>query len=53
LHADLSAAFSRARFDHNVDPDDLGCGDATPSPRKCQGALDVFNVFDRKWNDIE
>jgi outer membrane receptor protein involved in Fe transport len=28
LHADLNAAFSRARFDHNVPPDDLGCGDA-------------------------
>ncbi len=28
LHADLNAAFSRARFDHNVEPDDLGCGDA-------------------------
>ncbi len=31
LHADFNAAFSRARFDHNVDPDDLGCGDAAPS----------------------
>jgi hypothetical protein len=30
LHADLNTAFSRARFDHNVDPDDLGCGDAAP-----------------------
>jgi len=30
LHADLNAAFSRARFDRNVDPDDLGCGDASP-----------------------
>jgi outer membrane receptor protein involved in Fe transport len=30
LHADLNAAFSRARFDHNVDPDDLGCVDAAP-----------------------
>jgi hypothetical protein len=28
LHADLNAAFSRARFDRNVDSDDLGCGDA-------------------------
>lgn len=28
LHADLNAAFSRSRFDKNVDPDDLGCGDA-------------------------
>jgi outer membrane receptor protein involved in Fe transport len=31
LHADLNAAFSRARFDHDVAPDDLGCGDASPS----------------------
>lgn len=31
LHANLNAAFSRARFDRNVDPDDLGCGDAAPS----------------------
>jgi hypothetical protein len=31
IHADLNAAFSRARFDHNVPPDDLGCGDASPS----------------------
>jgi hypothetical protein len=30
LHADLNAAFSRARFDRNVPPDDLGCGDAAP-----------------------
>jgi hypothetical protein len=30
LHADLNAAYSRARFDHNVSPDDLGCGDASP-----------------------
>ena len=31
LHADLNAAFSRARFDRNVPPDDLGCGNAAPS----------------------
>ena len=31
LHADLNAAFSRARFDHNVPPDDLGCGEAAAS----------------------
>jgi hypothetical protein len=31
LHADLNAAFSRARFDDNVPPDDLGCGTAVPS----------------------
>src|SRR5262249_41749155 len=28
LHADLNAAFSRARFDHDVEADDTGCGDA-------------------------
>jgi outer membrane receptor protein involved in Fe transport len=31
LHADLNAAVSRARFDRNVAPDDLGCADAAPS----------------------
>jgi TonB dependent receptor/TonB-dependent Receptor Plug Domain len=31
LHADLNAAFSRARFDHDVPADDLGCSNAAPS----------------------
>jgi outer membrane receptor protein involved in Fe transport len=31
LHADFNAAFSRARFDGNTAPDDLGCGNAAPS----------------------
>jgi hypothetical protein len=31
LSADLNAAFSRGRFDHDVPPDDLGCSDAAPS----------------------
>jgi hypothetical protein len=31
LSAELNAAFTRARFDANADPDDLGCGDAAPS----------------------
>jgi outer membrane receptor protein involved in Fe transport len=31
LRADLNAAFSRGRFDHDVLPDDLGCGDAAAS----------------------
>jgi outer membrane receptor protein involved in Fe transport len=31
LHADFNAAFSRARFDSNAAPDDLGCGNAAPS----------------------
>jgi outer membrane receptor protein involved in Fe transport len=28
LHADFNAAFSRARFDHDVAPDDTGCANA-------------------------
>jgi outer membrane receptor protein involved in Fe transport len=31
ISADLNAAFTRGRFDHDVPPDDLGCGDAAPS----------------------
>lgn len=31
LHANFNAAFSKGRFDENVAPDDLGCGDAAPS----------------------
>jgi outer membrane receptor protein involved in Fe transport len=31
VYADLNAAFAQARFDHNVPPDDLGCGEASPS----------------------
>jgi TonB dependent receptor/TonB-dependent Receptor Plug Domain len=31
VHADLNAAFSRARFDQNTPADDLGCGLASPS----------------------
>jgi len=123
LQADLNAAFSRARFDHDVDADDTGCGDAAPGfgcvsppsivgryipnsptnvidagltanhpsgwfgsirarhfgesplvednsakspayttfdlqagfqqPGKWLLALDVFNLFDKKWDDIE
>ena len=123
LSAQLNAAFTRARFDHNAAPDDLGCADAAAShpcaqpiglvgryvpnspsnvidagltaqrasgwfgalrarhfgqcplvednsarspayttvdaqlgyrrSRQWEAALDVFNVFDVKWNDIE
>jgi len=123
LHADFNAAFSRARFDHDVAADDTGCGNAAagygcalspgivgryipnsptnvidagltaqhPSgwfgsirarhfgesplvednsarssayttfdlqigyqhPQKWMLALDVFNLFDRKWDDIQ
>ena len=31
LRADMNAAFSRARFDHNSVADNLGCADAVPS----------------------
>jgi hypothetical protein len=31
LSAEFNAAFTKARFDTDSDPDDLGCGDATPS----------------------
>jgi hypothetical protein len=31
LSAELNAAFNKARFDQNSEPDDLGCGDAAPS----------------------
>ncbi len=31
LAADFNTAFSRARFDQNTPPDDLGCADAAPS----------------------
>jgi TonB dependent receptor/TonB-dependent Receptor Plug Domain len=31
LAADFNAAFTRARFDRNTPPDDLGCGDASPT----------------------
>jgi len=30
ISAELNAAFTRGRFDHDVPPDDLGCGDAAP-----------------------
>jgi TonB-dependent Receptor Plug Domain len=122
LSADLNAAFTRARFDRNSPPDDLGCSDAAASNACTQpigivgryvpnspsnvidagltaqrdsgwfgalrarhfgssalveddsarsppyttvdaqigfrrdswvAALDVFNIFDIKWNDIE
>jgi outer membrane receptor protein involved in Fe transport len=31
ISADLNAAFTRGRFDHDVPPDDLGCSDAAPA----------------------
>lgn len=40
LHADLNGAYSHARFDHDVDPDDLGCGDAARS-HPCATAIAI------------
>jgi hypothetical protein len=31
LSAQLNTAFTRARFDHDTPPDNLGCGDASPT----------------------
>lgn len=31
LSAELNTAFTRGRFDKDANPDDLGCGDATPA----------------------
>jgi outer membrane receptor protein involved in Fe transport len=44
MHADLNAAVSRARFDHNVSPDDLGCGDAAPS-YPCPSAIAITGRY--------
>jgi outer membrane receptor protein involved in Fe transport len=44
LHADLNAAFSRARFDRDVDPDDLGCGDAATS-HPCTQAIGITGRY--------
>jgi outer membrane receptor protein involved in Fe transport len=44
LHADLNAAFSRARFDHDVVPDDLGCADAAPS-RPCAQQIAITGRY--------
>jgi outer membrane receptor protein involved in Fe transport len=44
LHADLNAAFSRARFDRNVPADDLGCSSAAPS-RPCQEPIAITGRY--------
>jgi outer membrane receptor protein involved in Fe transport len=44
LRADLNAAFSHARFDRNVDPDDLGCGDASPAS-PCPRAIAITGRY--------
>jgi TonB dependent receptor/TonB-dependent Receptor Plug Domain len=44
LHADLNAAFSRARFDQNAPPDDLGCAAAAPS-HPCQQPIAITGRY--------
>jgi TonB dependent receptor/TonB-dependent Receptor Plug Domain len=44
LSADLNAAFSRGRFDHDVPPDDLGCADAAPS-HPCTTAIAITGRY--------
>ena len=44
LSADLNAAFSRGRFDHDVPPDDLGCADAAPS-HPCTTAVAITGRY--------
>jgi outer membrane receptor protein involved in Fe transport len=40
LAADLNAAFTRARFDRDAAPNDLGCGDAAPA-RPCTAPIGI------------
>jgi outer membrane receptor protein involved in Fe transport len=44
LHADLNAAFSRARFDRDAAPDDLGCSTAAPG-HPCQGPIAITGRY--------
>jgi TonB-dependent Receptor Plug Domain len=44
LSADLNAAFTRARFDHNTPPDDLGCAEAAPS-NPCTQAIGIVGRY--------
>ena len=44
LSAELNTAFTRARFDHNSAPDDLGCADAAPS-NPCTLALGIVGRY--------
>jgi outer membrane receptor protein involved in Fe transport len=44
LSAELNAAFSKARFDHNAPPDDLGCGAAAFS-HPCIAPIAIVGRF--------
>jgi outer membrane receptor protein involved in Fe transport len=44
LSAELNTAFTRARFDHNSAPDDLGCADAALS-NPCTLALGIVGRY--------
>jgi outer membrane receptor protein involved in Fe transport len=44
LAAELNAAFTRARFDHDAAPDDLGCGDAAAS-RPCAQSVGIVGKY--------
>jgi hypothetical protein len=44
LSAELNSAFTRARFDRNAAPDDLGCGDAAPS-NPCTQSIGIVGRY--------
>ena len=44
LAAQLNAAFTRARFDRDAEPDDLGCGDAAAS-QPCSRAIGLVGRY--------
>jgi hypothetical protein len=44
LSVDLDAAFTRARFDHDAPPDDLGCADAAAS-HPCAQAIGIVGRY--------
>jgi outer membrane receptor protein involved in Fe transport len=44
LSAEVDAAFTKARFDQNSEPDDLGCGDAAQS-HACVTPIDIVGKY--------
>ena len=44
LSAELNTAFTRARFDHNAAPDDLGCAAAAPT-NDCAQAIGIVGRY--------
>jgi hypothetical protein len=44
LSGQLNAAFTTARFDHDTNPDDLGCADAAPS-HPCEGHIGIVGRY--------